>query len=86
MIKYKPIFNIKKFFLIFFLIILISLKIIYLQKSKITIMKLKSIPVYLPEEKLMALKTISKSKRQARTRLIEQELDKMFKREGYQFK
>lgn len=48
--------------------------------------KLKSIPVYLPEEKLVALKEISKTKRQARTRLIEQELDKLFKREGYQFK
>ena len=48
--------------------------------------KLKSIPVYLPDEKRSALKTISKSKRLAQTRLIEQELDKMFKREGYQFK
>ena len=46
--------------------------------------KLKSIPVYLPDEKRSALKTISKSKRLAQTRLIE--LDKMFKREGYQFK
>ena len=48
--------------------------------------KLKSIPVYLPDEKRFALKAISKSKRLAQTRLIEQELDKMFKREGYQFK
>lgn len=48
--------------------------------------KLKSIPVYLPNEKLAALKEISKTKRQARTRLIEQELDKLFKREGYNFK
>ena len=49
-------------------------------------MKLKSIPVYLPDEKLIALKSISKSKRLAQTRLIEQQLDKMFKREGYNFK
>ena len=55
-------------------------------KSKLTIMKLKSIPVYLPDEKRAALKEISKSKRQARTRLIEQALDKLFKREGYNFK
>jgi len=48
--------------------------------------KLKSIPVYLPDEKLVALKEISKTKRQAQTRLIEQELDKLFKREGYNFK
>ena len=47
--------------------------------------KLKSIPVYLPNEKLIALKTISKSKRLAKTRLIEQELDKLFKREGFKF-
>jgi hypothetical protein len=49
-------------------------------------MKLKSIPVYLPDEKRSALKAISKSKRLAQTRLIEQELDKMFKKEGYHFK
>jgi hypothetical protein len=48
--------------------------------------KLKSIPVYLPDEKRIALKAISKSKRLAQTRLIEQELDKLFKREGYSFK
>jgi hypothetical protein len=47
--------------------------------------KLKSIPVYLPEEKRIALKKISKSKRLAQTRLIEQELDKLFKREGFKF-
>jgi hypothetical protein len=47
--------------------------------------KLKSIPVYLPDEKLIALKKISKSKRLAQTRLIEQELDKLFKREGFKF-
>lgn len=47
---------------------------------------LKSIPVYLPAEKKEALKQISKSKRIAQTRLIEQELDKLFKREGYSFK
>jgi hypothetical protein len=47
--------------------------------------KLKSIPVYLPDEKRIALKEISKSKRLAQTRLIEQELDKLFKREGYVF-
>jgi hypothetical protein len=46
---------------------------------------LKSIPVYLPEKKKQALKEISKSKRVAQTRLIEQELDKLFKREGYKF-
>lgn len=49
-------------------------------------MRIKILQVYLPEEKLAALKEISKTKRQARTRLIEQELDKLFKREGYQFK
>jgi len=47
--------------------------------------KLKSIPVYLPDEKRIAFKTISKSKRLAQTRLIEQELDKLFKREGFKF-
>jgi len=49
-------------------------------------MRIKILQVYLPEEKLSALKEISKTKRQARTRLIEQELDKLFKREGYNFK
>jgi hypothetical protein len=53
--------------------------------QKIMTEKLKSIPVYLPEEKRSALKTISKSKRLAQTRLIEQELDKLFKREGFKF-
>jgi hypothetical protein len=48
--------------------------------------KLKSVPVYLPDDKKQALKEISKSKRTAQTRLIEQELDKLFKREGYNFK
>jgi hypothetical protein len=47
--------------------------------------KMKSTPVYLPDEKRIALKAISKSKRLAQTRLIEQELDKLFKREGYSF-
>jgi hypothetical protein len=47
--------------------------------------KMKSTPVYLPDEKRIALKEISKSKRLAQTRLIEQELDKLFKREGYSF-
>jgi hypothetical protein len=45
--------------------------------------KLKSIPVYLTDEKRAALKTISKSKRIAQTRLIEQEIDKLLKREGF---
>jgi hypothetical protein len=45
--------------------------------------KLKSIPVYLTDEKRVALKTISKSKRIAQTRLIEQEIDKLLKREGF---
>ena len=49
-------------------------------------MRIKILQVYLPDEKRIALKEISKTKRQARTRLIEQELDKLFKREGYQFK
>ena len=49
-------------------------------------MRIKILQVYLPDEKLVALKEISKTKRQARTRLIEQELDKLFKREGYNFK
>jgi hypothetical protein len=49
-------------------------------------MRIKILQVYLPDEKRIALKAISKSKRMAQTRLIEQELDKMFKREGYQFK
>jgi hypothetical protein len=55
------------------------------QKTNIMNEKLKSIPVYLPDEKRSALKTISKSKRLAQTRLIEQELDKLFKREGFKF-
>lgn len=46
---------------------------------------LKSIPVYLPKNKKDALKEISKKKRTAQTRLIEQELDKLFKKEGYNF-
>jgi hypothetical protein len=45
--------------------------------------KIKSIPVYLTDEKRAALKTISKSKRIAQTRLIEQEIDKLLKREGF---
>jgi hypothetical protein len=49
-------------------------------------MKLTLMQVYLPDEKRIALKKISKSKRLAQTRLIEQELDKLFKREGYSFK
>jgi len=56
------------------------------QKHIIMIEKLKSVPVYLPDDKKQALKEISKSKRTAQTRLIEQELDKLFKREGYNFK
>lgn len=43
--------------------------------------KLKSIPVYLPEDKHKALRTISESKRQPITRLIEGEIDKLIKRE-----
>ena len=43
--------------------------------------KLKSIPVYLPNEKHLALSTISKNKRQPITRLIELEIDKLIKRE-----
>ena len=49
-------------------------------------MRIKIFQVYLPDEKRTALKAISKSKRLAQTRLIEQELDKMFKKEGYHFK
>ena len=45
--------------------------------------KLKSIPVYLTDQKRVALKTISKSKRIAQTRLIEQEIDKLLKRERF---
>lgn len=43
--------------------------------------RLKSIPVYLPEEKHEALKKISTDKRQPITRLIEVEIDKLIKRE-----
>lgn len=43
--------------------------------------KLKSIPVYLPQEKHDALHTISTAKRQPITRLIELEIDKLIKRE-----
>jgi len=52
-------------------------------KKKPMTEKLKSIPVYLTDEKRSALKTISKSKRIAQTRLIEQEIDKLLKREGF---
>lgn len=45
--------------------------------------ELKSVPVYLPENKRTALKAISKAKRVAQTRLIETEVDKLLKREGY---
>ena len=81
------IIHIKKFILIYFYIYF-NFRIIYIfVKLKTIIMneKLKSIPVYLPDEKRSALKAISKSKRLAQTRLIEQELDKLFKREGYKF-
>ena len=44
--------------------------------------KLKSIPVYLPEEKHKALHTISENKRQPITRLVELEIDKLIKRES----
>lgn len=43
--------------------------------------KLKSIPVYLPDEKMKALKDISEKKRTPITRLIENEVDKLIKRE-----
>ena len=56
-----------------------------IKTKKIMTEKMKSTPVYLPDEKRIALKEISKSKRLAQTRLIEQELDKLFKREGYSF-
>lgn len=44
--------------------------------------KLKSVPVYLPKEKHDALSIISKNKRMSKTRLIEQEIDKLIKREN----
>jgi len=43
--------------------------------------KLKSIPVYLPNEKHVALKRISTDKRQPITKLIEFEIDRLIKRE-----
>lgn len=43
---------------------------------------LKSIPVYLPEAKRKALDAISIKKRLPKTRLIEQEIDKLIKREN----
>ena len=43
--------------------------------------KLKSIPVYLPDEKHTALHSISDKKRLPITRLIEAEIDKLIKRE-----
>lgn len=46
--------------------------------------KLKSIPVYLPDEKHVKLKSISDAKRQPITRLIENEIDKLIKREYVQ--
>ena len=46
------------------------------------IIKLKSIPVYLPADKMVALTAISAKKRMPKTRLIENEIDKLIKREG----
>ena len=43
--------------------------------------KLKSIPVYLPNEKHEALNRISEKKRIVKTKLIEAEIDKLIKRE-----
>lgn len=43
--------------------------------------KLKSIPVYLPDDKMAKLKKIGEDKRQPLTRLIESELDRLIKRE-----
>lgn len=44
--------------------------------------KLKSVPVYLPDEKHLALKEIAKNKRTSKTKLIELEIDKLIKREN----
>lgn len=43
---------------------------------------LRSVPVYLPEAKHAALDRISEIKRMPKTRLIEQEIDKLIKREN----
>lgn len=43
--------------------------------------KLKQVPVYLPEAKHIALQNISANKRTSMTKLIEAEIDKLIKRE-----
>lgn len=43
--------------------------------------KLKSIPVYLPDEKIEKLRVIGKTKRQPLTRVLEAEVDRLIKRE-----
>lgn len=49
------------------------------KKKKAT---LRSVPVYLPEEKHLALDAISVEERMPKTRLIELEIDKLLKRKG----